>query len=42
LAWWDWDHETLHRALGDFRSLTVEAFLEHYEESESALARVAG
>lgn len=30
LAWWDWDHETLRRALPDFRSLVVEAFLEKY------------
>ncbi|MGE0698305.1 MAG: chloramphenicol acetyltransferase [Hyphomicrobiaceae bacterium] len=28
LAWWDWSHDRLHGALGDFRSLTVEAFLE--------------
>ena len=31
LAWWDWDHATLHRALPDFRSLSAEAFLERYE-----------
>ncbi len=31
LAWWDWDHETLHRALPDFRSLPVEDFLVRYE-----------
>ena len=42
LAWWDWDHETLHRALGDFRTLPVEAFLERYEAAEPALARIAG
>jgi len=30
LAWWDWDHETLRRALPDFRKLTVEDFLEKY------------
>lgn len=30
LAWWDWDHETLRRALPDFRALAVEAFLEKY------------
>ena len=42
LAWWDWDHDTLHRALGDFRALPVEAFLERYEASEPALARFAG
>lgn len=31
LAWWDWDHEALRRALPDFRALTPEAFLERYE-----------
>ncbi|GAB5429265.1 MAG: chloramphenicol acetyltransferase [Devosia indica] len=31
LAWWDWDHEQLHRALPDFRNLGIEAFLEKYE-----------
>jgi len=32
LAWWDWPHERLARALADFRSLTAEAFLERYED----------
>lgn len=27
LAWWDWDHERLRRALPDFRGLDIEAFL---------------
>ncbi len=27
LAWWDWDHERLRRALPDFRDLPIEAFL---------------
>ena len=27
LAWWDWDHERLRTALGDFRGLPVDAFL---------------
>lgn len=31
LGWWDWDHEKLHVALPDFRSLEIEAFLEKYE-----------
>ena len=31
LAWWDWDHETLRRALPDFRKLAVEDFLAIYE-----------
>ena len=30
LAWWDWDHETLRRALPDFRSLAVGDFLAKY------------
>lgn len=30
LAWWDWDHERLRRALPDFRALSVEAFLDRY------------
>lgn len=33
LAWWDWDHARLRAALADFRSLSVEAFLEKYEQS---------
>jgi phosphonate metabolism protein (transferase hexapeptide repeat family) len=31
LAWWNWDHETLRRALPDLRKLTVEEFLEKYQ-----------
>jgi hypothetical protein len=31
LAWWDWDHETLRRALPDFRTLAIEEFLAKYE-----------
>ncbi|TCR70415.1 chloramphenicol acetyltransferase [Bosea sp. BK604] len=31
LAWWDWDHQRLHAALQDFRTLSVEAFLERYQ-----------
>lgn len=31
LAWWDWDHARLRRALPDFRSLPIEAFLERHE-----------
>ncbi len=30
LAWWDWDHEKLRAALGDFRALPAEEFLEAY------------
>ncbi|MEM5474727.1 chloramphenicol acetyltransferase [Pacificibacter sp. AS14] len=31
LAWWDWPHDALRRALEDFRTLSAEAFLERYE-----------
>ncbi|MEM1078172.1 MAG: chloramphenicol acetyltransferase [Pseudomonadota bacterium] len=31
LGWWDWSHDRLRTALGDFRSLHAEAFLEKYE-----------
>jgi len=30
LAWWDWSHETLRRALPDFRALGAPAFLDKY------------
>jgi phosphonate metabolism protein (transferase hexapeptide repeat family) len=30
LAWWDWSHDALRAALEDFRTLSVEAFLEKY------------
>ncbi len=30
LAWWNWDHARLRRALLDFRSLKAEAFLDVY------------
>ncbi|MCP9625581.1 chloramphenicol acetyltransferase [Rhodopseudomonas palustris] len=36
LAWWDWDHETLRRALPDFRKLPVEAFCDKYEAAARA------
>src|SRR5258706_15755051 len=31
LAWWDWDHEALRRALPDLRRLAVEDLLAKYE-----------
>jgi len=31
LAWWDWSHTDLRRALEDFRALSAEAFLEKHE-----------
>lgn len=30
LAWWDWSHEKLEVALGDFRTLPVEIFIEKH------------
>jgi phosphonate metabolism protein (transferase hexapeptide repeat family) len=30
LSWWDWDHAQLREALDDFRSLSVEEFLDRY------------
>jgi phosphonate metabolism protein (transferase hexapeptide repeat family) len=36
LAWWDWDHEMLRRALPDFRKLSVEDFLTKYEAETSS------
>lgn len=31
LAWWNWDHEALRKALPDFRKLSVDEFLDRYE-----------
>jgi phosphonate metabolism protein (transferase hexapeptide repeat family) len=39
LAWWDWDHETLRKALPDFRKLAVEAFLDKYEAASHPSAK---
>jgi phosphonate metabolism protein (transferase hexapeptide repeat family) len=30
LAWWDWDHDRLHKALPGFRQLSAEQFLDQY------------
>lgn len=35
LAWWDWEREKLDAALEDFRSLTLEAFLEKHSQESS-------
>ena len=32
LAWWDWPHNSLRAALTDFKTLTVEDFLDKYED----------
>jgi phosphonate metabolism protein (transferase hexapeptide repeat family) len=37
LAWWDWGHGTLRRALPDFRQLAVEDFLDKYEAASTGL-----
>jgi len=39
LAWWDWDHEALHRALPDFRKLAIEDFLAKYETASVSNSR---
>ena len=31
LAWWNWSHERLHAALGDFRALDAAGFLDRHE-----------
>jgi phosphonate metabolism protein (transferase hexapeptide repeat family) len=31
IAWWDWDRDRLRAAMGDFRSLSAEAFVEKYD-----------
>ncbi len=33
LAWWDWDHARLRRALDDFRALSAEDFIARYATS---------
>jgi phosphonate metabolism protein (transferase hexapeptide repeat family) len=33
MAWWDWDHERLRRALPDFRALPVEDFIARHENA---------
>ncbi|MTI43088.1 chloramphenicol acetyltransferase [Roseibium hamelinense] len=30
IAWWDWDHAMLKQRLPDFRSLSIDAFIEKY------------
>jgi phosphonate metabolism protein (transferase hexapeptide repeat family) len=37
LSWWDWDHETLRRALPDFRNVVVEDFLAKYEPEAASI-----
>lgn len=35
IAWWDWPHEKIGLALEDFRSLSVQAFVEKYRRGAS-------
>ncbi|ABD89956.1 putative acetyltransferase (virginiamycin, streptogramin A, chloramphenicol) [Rhodopseudomonas palustris BisB18] len=39
LAWWDWDHAALRRALPDFRNLAIEDFLDTYQHHAGAPAQ---
>jgi hypothetical protein len=32
IAWWDWPHDRLRQALGDFRDLSIDAFVEKYDQ----------
>ena len=41
LAWWDWSHDELHRALPDFRTLSAEAFLDTYGRRHAQHLRLA-
>jgi phosphonate metabolism protein (transferase hexapeptide repeat family) len=34
LAWWDWAHAVIHRALDDFRHLPIERFVAKYENCD--------
>jgi hypothetical protein len=38
LAWWNWDHEMLRRALPDFRKLDIEGFLEKYQAGAASVS----
>lgn len=33
IAWWDWEHDRLARAMADFRSQEIEAFVEMYDSA---------
>lgn len=36
IAWWDWSHDALSRALADIRGLSIDAFIEKYRPGTSA------
>ena len=42
LAWWDWPHAAVHAALGDFRTLSAEAFLDKYETRGGQMLAATG
>ncbi len=39
LAWWDWSHARLRAALEDFRTLSIEAFLDRHENQPHEVTR---
>ena len=38
LAWWDWSHAQLRKAVPEFRALSAEAFLDRWEGCEERMA----
>lgn len=38
LAWWDWSHDDIHRALDDFRDLSIVDFIEKHEHNQSVVS----
>ncbi len=39
LAWWDWSHAKLRASLEDFRTLSIEAFLDRHENQPHEVIR---
>ena len=39
LAWWDWSHARLRASLEDFRTLSIEAFLDRHENQPHEVTR---
>jgi len=42
LGWWEWHHDDIHKALDDFRNLSIDAFLEKYEEKQEVVPKTGG
>ncbi|MFP4049074.1 MAG: DapH/DapD/GlmU-related protein [Desulfovermiculus sp.] len=40
IAWWDWSHDRLHRALDDFRYLCIEDFISKYDPNKLCLRQI--